>query len=89
MSKEKVVFIKLSNWSDMGEASDYLRELEDHEHDNDVNYTMVYYDMAIIYCITTTENYANKYKLTDRIVKDLSRTIFRNYFVNYNPDDFG
>lgn len=87
--ENKIVYIKLDTWNDMGEATDYLEKFEKDNHAKEVNYSAVWYDMAIIYCITTTEDYAKKHKLMEHIVEDLSTTIFGKYFPKYNPNKFG
>lgn len=86
--EKEIVRIKIDDWSDMGEAEPYLKEIEVGKHDNDVNYSCVLYDMANIYCITTTREYAEKHKLTDHIVK-WSNGILDKYYPEYNPDKFG
>lgn len=85
----KIVHIELDTWFDMGEATDYLNNFEKDNHYKEVNYSAVLYDMAIILCITTTEEYAKKHNLTEHIVEDLSSTMFGDYFPDYNPDKFG
>ena len=47
--EEKIVHIEIDDWYDMGEANQYLEELSRGEHDNDVNYAEVWYDMASIF----------------------------------------
>ena len=86
--EEKIVHIEIDNWYDMGEANQYLEELSRGEHDNDVNYAEVWYDMASIFCITTTEEYAKKHNLISRI-KDLDMTFLKEYYPEYNPENFG
>ena len=54
--ESKIVHIRIDNWNDMGEANQYLDELMAGEHDNDVNYAEVWYDMASIFCVTTQKN---------------------------------
>lgn len=85
----KIVYVELDTWNDMGEATNYLENFEKDNRDTEVNYSCVWFDMAIIYCITTTEDYAKKYNLTEHIVEDLSSTMFGDYFPDYNPDKFG
>lgn len=85
----KIVYVELDTWNDMGEATDYLDNFKKKHHDKEVNYSAVFYDMAIIFCITTTEDYAKKYNLSEHIVEDLSSTMFGDYFPDYNPDKFG
>ena len=85
----KIVYIELDTWNDMGEANDYLENFEKDNNDEEVNYSCVWYDMAVIYCITTTEKYAKEHKLMEHIVEDLSSTLFGGYFPEYNPDKFG
>lgn len=87
--ENKIVHIKLDTWNDMGEATDYLENFEKDNRDKEVNYSCVWYDMAIIYCITTTEEYAKEHKLLEHIVEDLSSTIFGGYFPEYNPNKYG
>lgn len=87
--ENKIVHIQLDTWNDMGESNDYLENFEKGNHDNEVNYSAVWYDMAIIYCITTTEEYAKEHKLMEHVVEDLSTSFVGNYFPEYNPDKFG
>ena len=87
--ENKIVYIKLDTWNDMGEATDYLENFEKDNRDKEVNYSCVWYDMAIIYCITTTEEYAKEHKLMEHIVDDISTTMFGKYFPGYNPNKFG
>lgn len=86
--EDKIVYIELDNWYDMKEATQYLNELENGEHDADVNYASVWYDMAIVYCITTTENYAIKHDIISRKVEK-NKTIFGSYFPEYDSNNFG
>lgn len=88
-NNDKVVHIQLDTWHDMGEATDYLHKIEAGDCDNEVNYSSVWYDMAIIYCITTTEEYAKEHKLMEHIVEDLSTSFVGNYFPEYVPNTFG
>lgn len=87
--KNKIVHIELDTWNDMGEATEYLNEFEYKKHSDEVNYSAVWYDLAIVYCITTTEEYAKEHKLMEHIVEDLSTTIFGGFFPEYNPNEFG
>lgn len=91
---DKIVYVKLDTWYDMKDAEQYLEELEDGKHDNEINYSEVWYDMAIIYCITTTESYIKKHpELTNFIRKQNEYfekyDIFRPYYPDYDPDNFG
>ena len=90
MNKEdKIVYVRLDNWNNMKDATKYLEELEDGKHDNEINYSEVWYDMAIVYCITTTESYTEKYsELKQHILSDtyMTSTIFATYFPEYDPD---
>lgn len=89
---DKIVYIKLDTWNNMKDATKYLEELEDGKHDNEINYSEVWYDMAIIYCITTTNFYVEKHpELKQHILSDtyMSTTIFAQYFPEYNPNNFG
>jgi hypothetical protein len=84
--KDKVVYIKLDTWNDMKDATNYLEELMDSKHDNEINYSEVWYDMAIIYCITTVESYIEKHpELKQHILSAtyMSTTIFAPYFPEY------
>ena len=87
--KNKIVHIELDTWNDMGEATDYLENFVNDNHNKEVNYSCVWYDMAIIYCITTTEEYAKEHKLMEHIVEDLSTSFVGNYFLEYDPNTFG
>ena len=87
--KNKIVYIELDTWNDMGEATDYLENFEKDNHDKEVNYSCVWYDMSIIYCITTTEEYAKEHKLMEHIVENRLSTLFGGYFPEYNPNKFG
>lgn len=76
----------------MKEASNYLEELEDGWHDSEINYVEVWYDMAIIYCITTTESYIEKHpELRPHIISEvyMNSSCFKPYFPDYEPDKFG
>ena len=42
--ESKIVHVRIDDWSDMGEANQYLDELMDREHENDVNYAEVWYE---------------------------------------------
>jgi hypothetical protein len=88
MELNDIVRVKIDDWSDMGEATSYLKEIETGKHDNDVNYSCVLYDMANIYFITTTRKYAEEHKLTNHIVTWSDR-LFDKYYPEYNPDKFG
>ena len=87
--ENKIVHIQIDNWDDMDEANQYLDELMDGKHDNDVNYAEVWYDMASIFCITTTEEYAKEHKLTGHIIEDIKNYFLEEYFPEYNPEQFG
>ena len=83
--ESKIVHAEIDDWNDMGEASQYLDELIGGKHDNDVNYAEVWYDMASIFCITTTEEYAKEHKLTEHIIEDIKNYFTEEYFPEYNP----
>ena len=92
--KDKVVYIRLDTWNDMKDATNYLEELMDSKHDNEINYSEVWYDMAIIYCITTTESYIEKHHELTEFIQEQDEyfekhDIFRPYYPKYNPDNFG
>ena len=87
--ENKIVHIQIDTWDDMGEANQYLDELMDGKHDNDVNYAEVGYDMASIFCITTTEEYAKEHQLTGHIIEDIKNYFLEEYFPEYNPEKFG
>ena len=92
MNNDDIVFVQLDTWNNMKDATKYLEELEDSKYDDEINYSEVWYDMAIIYCITTTESYIEKHpELKQHIVSDtyMSTTIFAPYFPEYNPYNFG
>ena len=84
---DNIVYIQIDTWynSDLS----YLQELEDGKHDNEVNYSMVWYDMAIVYCITTTKEYAKEHNLLEHKYTMGLRRMFDNYFPKYDPDNFG
>ena len=86
--ESKIVHVQIDDWYDMGEADQYLEELSRGEHDNDVNYAEVWYDMARIFCITTTEEYAKEHKLTGHII-DIENDFLKEYYPEYNPEQFG
>ena len=86
--ESKIVHVRIDDWSDMGEANQYLDELMAGEHNNDANYAEVWYDMASIFCITTTEEYAKEHKLTGHI-RDIEVDLFKEYYPEYNPEQFG
>ena len=87
--ESKIVHVQIDTWDDMGEANQYLDELMDGKHDNDVNYAEVGYDMASIFCITTTEEYAKEHQLTGHIIEDIKNYFLEEYFPEYNPEKFG
>ena len=87
--ESKIVHIQIDDWDNMGEANQYLDELMGGEHENDVNYAEVWYDMASIFCITTTEEYAKEHQLTGHIIKDIKNYFLEEYFPEYNPEKFG
>ncbi len=87
--ENKIVHIQIDDWDDMGEANQYLDELMGGKHDNDVNYAEVWYDMASIFCITTTEEYAKEHKLTEHIIENIKNYFLEEYFPEYNPEQFG
>ena len=96
MNKEEndIVYVQIDNWNDMGEAEGYLKELESGKHDDEVNYCEVWYDMAIIYCITTTRDYIDKHPELEKHIEKQDEyfkyhNIFRPYFPDYDPDNFG
>jgi len=91
---DKIVYIRLDNWNNMKDASNYLEELMDGKHDSEINYSEVWYDMAIIYCITTTESYIEKHPELTEFIQEQDEyfenyDIFRPYYPEYNPDNFG
>lgn len=92
-SDEEIVYIKLDDWNDMGDAEGYLKDLEGGRLDKEVNYNEVWYDMAIIYCITTTRHYVDMHpELEEHICEGAyfeNHDIFRPYFPDYDPEHFG
>lgn len=42
--KDKIVYIKLDTWNDMKDGTWYLEELEDGKHNNEINYSEVWYE---------------------------------------------
>lgn len=90
MNKEDIVFIQLDNWNDMGVATEYLNELENGDHDNEINYTDVWYDMAIIHCITTTKDYVKEHPELEEHIENLKHhDTFASYYPKYDPNNFG
>ena len=92
MENDKIVHVCLDTWNDMEEASKYVDDLEYGKYDNEINYSEVWYDMAIVYCITTTESYIEKHpELKQHILSDtyMSTTIFAPYFPEYDTNNFG
>ena len=87
--ESKIVHVQIDDWDDMGEANQYLEELVDGEHENDVNYAEVWYDMASIFCITTTEEYAKEHQLAGHIIENIKNYFLEEYFPEYNPEKFG
>ena len=87
--ENKIVHVQIDTWDDMGEANQYLDELMDGKHDNDVNYAVVGYDMASIFCITTTAEYAKEHKLIEHIIEDIKNYFLEEYYPEYNPEQFG
>ena len=85
--ESKIVHIRIDDWFDMGEAHQYLNELLGGEHDNDVNYAEVWYDMASVFCITTTEEYAKTHNLMGHTT-NIENDLFGEYFPEYNPEQF-
>lgn len=86
--ESKIVHVRIDDWYDMGEANQYLEELMAGEHNEDVNYAEVWYDMASIFCITTTEEYAKAHNLMDHTT-DIEKDLFGEYFPEYNTTNFG
>ena len=84
-NNDKVVHIQLDTWHDMGEATDYLYKIEAGNCDNEVNYSAVWYDMAIIYCITTTEEYMN---VTDDELTSATDNLFSSSLKLIDINDF-
>lgn len=94
MNNDKIVYIRLDTWNDMRDASKYLEELENGKHDNEINYSEVWYDMAIVYCITTIESYIENHPELAEFIQEQDeyfekRDIFRPYYPEYNPNNFG
>lgn len=87
MADKNIVYIQIDTWYDSDLS--YLQELEDGKYDNEVNYSQVWYDMAIIYCITTTEEYAKKHNLMEHTYTMGLHRMFDNYFPKYDPNNFG
>ncbi len=87
MDKNNIVYIQINTWYDSDLS--YLQELEDGKHDNEINYSQVWYDMAIVYCITTTEEYAKKHNLMKHKYTMVEHRMFNNYFPKYDPNNFG
>ena len=91
--EENIVYVQLDNWNDMGDATQYLEELENGEHDDEINYTDVWYDMAIIHCITTTKDYVKEHPELEEHIRDSEyfhkHDTFRPYYPKYDPSNFG
>lgn len=88
--EENIIYIQLDNWNDMGEATQYLEELENGEHDGEINYTDVWYDMAIIHCITTTKDYVKEHPELEEHIENLKyHDTFASYYPKYDPNNFG
>lgn len=85
---DNIVYVRLDDWYDMGEATQYLEELMDGKHTDEINFSEVWYDMASIYCITTTSEYAVKHNLTKHI-KDIDDDWLKTYYPEYDPTNFG
>lgn len=86
--ESKIVYIRIDDWYDMGAANQYLDELMTGEHNEDVNYAEVWYDMASVFCITTTEEYAKAHNLMGHTT-NIEQDLFGEYFPEYNPTNFG
>ena len=81
MDTNNIVYIKIDNWYD-GDLP-YLQQLENNEHLNEINYSEVWYDMAIVYCITTTKEYAKKHNLLEHNYTMVEHRMFNNYSPQY------
>lgn len=87
---EKIVHIELDSWRDMGDATEFFNEFyEERKHEDEINYSEVWYDQASIFCITTTEQYAKEHHLTEHIINNLECDIFGCYYPKYDPEHFG
>lgn len=92
MNKEDIVYVQLDNWNDMGDATQYLEELENGKYDNEINYNDIWYDMAIVHCITTTQNYVDAHPELEEHIKSktyIEKDMFGQYFPEYDPNNFG
>lgn len=87
--EDKIVYVNIDNWCDMGDADTFLNEFLEGKHEDEINYSEVWYDMAIVFCITTTQKYAEEHNITNRIVDDIKGTLFEKYYPKYNPNSFG
>ena len=89
-NNEKIVHIQLDTWNNMGDATEFFNEFfEERKHEVEINYSEVWYDQAIIFCITTTEQYAKEHHLTEHIIDNLEYNTFGDYYPKYDPENFG
>lgn len=89
-ANKNIVYIQIDTWYDSDLS--YLQELEDGKYDNEINYNVIWYDMAIVYCITTTESYIEKHPdLKSHVRSDayMKTSIFGRSFPEYDPNNFG
>ena len=88
-----IVRLKVDTWNKCPnkDCEIFLNKLEKGDFDDKINYSEVWYDMATVYCITTTEEFMKEHHIEKLQVSDIlyKITVFKNYFPLYNPNNFG
>ena len=87
----EVVYLQVDNWYTPKDeyCAEFLSKLEKGELDEEINYSEVWYDMAIIYCVTTTKEYVEEHHLEAAVENLEVHSTFKNYYPQYNPEKFG
>lgn len=89
----RIVHLEVDTWNDLPNKNceEFLTKLDNREFDDKINYSEIWYDMAIIYCITTTEEFMKEHKVEELEVSEVyyQTTIFKNYYPQYNPNNLG